>query len=231
MDLPLLFVLYITNGINEVVCINHNGLLILPRYEPERIYGSEAITNALARQMQESMGMYGAVNLVDASHHHANEPEKNTLADLHTDEDEDCNNDEYLEALLHGIDPKMTPEEIAMKDDSPFRVCVAHNCTPHERDLRKSSMSPYAQWANELFTYQDFREWDADRKAREAQEKKIIRIPSEKWDSMIAAGEIKDKISVVATKIAQTWIAMFKPPSFPRKTPRKEKVGQKKKQK
>ncbi len=208
---------------NEIICINHNGLLILPRYEPERIYGSEAITNALARQMQESMGVYGAVNLVDTDQHHAHEPEKNTLANLHADEDEDCNDDEYLEVLLHGIDSKMTPEEIAIKDDSPFRVCVAHNCTSCEEELKKPSMSPYAQWASELFTYQDFKEWDADRKAREAQEKKIIRISVTQWNSMIAAGEIKDKISVVATKIAQAWIAMLKPPSFPRKTARKAK--------
>src|SRR3989344_9510173 len=224
MDLPLLFVLYITTKNEEVVCINHNGLLILPRYEPERIYGSEAITNALARQMQESMRVNGKVHLVDTERHRAHEPEKNTFADLHADHDEDCEDDDHLEALLYGIDPLTTPEEIAMKDDSPFRVCVATDCIPCEKEPENPMISPYVQWANELFTYQDFEEWDADRKARKVQEKKIMRISVELWNDMIMCGGITDKISIMATTIAQEWIATVKPPSFPRKNQRKASV-------
>lgn len=220
MDLPLLFVVYAITQNQEVVCVDHNGLLILPRYEPERIYGNEAITSALMRQIRESMRMNGKVHLVDADRHRAHEPAKNTFADLHADHDEDCEDDDYLEALLHGIDPRTTPEEIAMKDDSPFRVCVAENCIPCEKEPENQDLSPYAQWANELFAYQEFSEWDAHRKAREAQEKKIVRMPVGEWNMRISLGTVKDKISVMATQIAQEWIAMAKPPSFPRKTKR-----------
>ncbi len=227
MDLPLLFVVYITTNNKEIVCINHNGLLILPRYEPERIYSKEAITSALMRQIQESMRINGKVNLVDAERHRVHEPKKNTLTNLPADDNENCEDDDYFEGLLHGIDPRTTPEEIAMKDDSPFRVCVAYDCIPCAEEPKNPRTSPYGQWASELFTYQKFEEWDANRKARKAQEKKIVRMPVEEWNTRISLGTIKDKISVMATEIAQEWIAMIKPPSFPRKT-KKKAMGKKK---
>ncbi|MDO8582549.1 MAG: hypothetical protein Q7R63_00950 [bacterium] len=227
MDLPLLFVLYITTKNEEVVCINHNGLLILPRYEPERIYGNEAITNALARQMQESMRVNGKVHLVDTERHRAHEPEKNTFTDLHADHDEDYEDDDYLEALLHGIDPRTTPEEIAMKDDSPFHVCVATNCVPCEKEPEDHTTARWVQWgrwAQTVGNDDDIETWDAKRKADKEHEKKIMRMPIERWNDMIMCGEITDKISIMATTIAQVWIATVKPPSFPRKNQRKARM-------
>lgn len=232
-DLPSLFILYMTTENDEVICINENGLLILPRYEFDAVYGSEAITTAVGRQMEKAMGyrgMRGKINLADAGQHYEHEPQEMTLATLHTDEDEDMDDAEF-ERMLKGIDPKKTPAELAMENDCAFRVCVALECVPCERELEDLTMSPYARWANELFTYQPFSEWDAARKTRAAQEKKVACVPIVTWDAMIAEDEIKDRKSIMATKIAKIWITTAKPPSFARKTPRKEKTSQKQKSK
>lgn len=221
-DLPSLFVLYMMTVQGEVIHINENGSLILPRYEFEARYGSEAITTAIGRQMEKEIGYYGMrghINLADTGKHYAHESEELTLTATLTDDDDEMDDAEF-EKMLNGIDPKRTPAELAMKNDYPFRVCVAYGCIPCEKDTKENVTAPFVLWARELFTYTPFPEWDADRRTQAAREKKIMRMPYAQWDAMIASGDITDRISVIATKIAEAWIAQVKPPSFPRKTKR-----------
>lgn len=218
-DLPFLFVLYMTTANQEVICVNNNGLISLPRYEFDAVYGSEAITTAIARQMEVSMGFSGIdgkISLADTEYHYEHEPEKEASLVALYDEDED--DDAPLTEMMYGINPKKTPAEIAIENDSPFRVCVAHDCIPCEKIPEDSTSSPYVKWARELFTYQLFPEWDKERKDRITQEKKIILIPINRWNDMILSREITDTVSIMATKIAHAWIAQPKAISTPRKT-------------
>ena|SRR3989344_2528494 len=207
-DLPFLFILYMVTESQEIVCVNENGTIILPCYEFEARYGNEAITTALARQMEQCMGYRTpshAISLADTTEHYEHESEKGLFTNIDNDDDE------------YEVNPTMIAEKMTTMNDCPFRVCVAYNCVPCEKHSEDPTLSPFVLWTRETMEYRVFEEWDAERKARAAQEKKITRIPVMRWNDMIMSGEIDHVISAMATKIAQTWIATAKPPSFPRK--------------
>ncbi|MSR73594.1 MAG: hypothetical protein EXS60_00840 [Candidatus Pacebacteria bacterium] len=213
----------------EIVCINNDGSISLPSYEFDAVYGSEAVTTALERQMEEKIGyrgMGGKISLADAKQHYEYELEELLLAAPNVDDDDDITEAEF-EKMLNGVDPKRTTAELAMANNSPFRVCVACDCIPCERKQEDRTTAPMVLWAREIFTYQPPSEWNAEREARTAQEKQTMRMPIEQWDTMIASGEITDRISVMATKIAQKWIATIKPMPSARKTPKKKKASKK----
>lgn len=220
-DLPFLFVLYMITDNQEIICVEEQGKIILPRYEFDAVYGSEAITTALARQMESALGytgMDGKISLADAKRHYKHEPKEEPRGSR------SHNSEDIMEELLYGINFKKRSAELAIEKDVPFRVCVAYDCVPLEKAAELShAMTPRGQWASELFTYQPFEDWLAEKQARMKQEEKITRMPIEDWHAMITCGKVTDDISVMATAIAEAWIAKEKPPSFPRKNQKKKK--------
>lgn len=192
---PFLFVIFALTTDDQVICVTESKKPVLPRYEFQPNNESEAITNALKRQIQED-----------------------------TDYD-------MREVDLTNWEVQHTAK--GKRRDILFRVCCALECVRRETEQSAQPVSPFpfVQWAQEK-TYKEkfepFEVWNARRIARcETEKNKIILIPFNEWHDMVERGEVTDTLSVAATEIAEKWIALVKPPSFPRKN-KLEKPAEKK---